>query len=104
MRNDIHRGEDPDILLGILKDNLISEIGKQMQFFGARCNLAKLMLIALNGGYDTTSKMRVGPQMEPLISQKLDYEQVLERFDIYIQWLSRLYVNTMIVIHYMSFP
>jgi len=77
------------------------KIGKQMQFFGARCNLAKLLLIAINGGYDTTSQMRIGPQMEPLSGDKLDYDTVMERYDIYIKWLSRLYVNTMNVIHYM---
>ena len=76
-------------------------IGKQMQFFGARCNLAKLLLIAINGGYDVSSGMHIGPQMEPLKEGVLDYETVLERYDIYIQWLSKLYVNTMNVIHYM---
>ncbi len=77
------------------------KIGKQMQFFGARCNLAKLLLIAINGGYDTTSKMHIGPQMPVLSADKLDYDTVMERFDIYIAWLSKLYVNTMNVIHYM---
>ncbi|MBQ1271879.1 MAG: formate C-acetyltransferase [Clostridia bacterium] len=77
------------------------KIGKQMQFFGARCNLAKLLLIALNGGYDAESKMEIGPQMSVLDGEKLDYKQVMQRFDIYIQWLSRLYVNTMNVIHFM---
>ncbi len=77
------------------------KIGKQMQFFGARCNLAKLLLIAINGGYDTTSGMHIGPQMPVLEGDKLDYDTVMERFDIYIQWLSRLYVNTMNIIHYM---
>ncbi len=77
------------------------KIGKQMQFFGARCNLAKLLLIAINGGYDTTSGMHIGPQMEPLKGDVLDYNEVLERFDIYNAWLSKLYVNTMNVIHYM---
>ena len=75
------------------------KIGRQMQFFGARCNLAKLLLIAINGGYDTTSGMHIGPQMPVL--DKLDYESVSARFDIYMAWLSRLYVNTMNVIHYM---
>ncbi len=74
-------------------------LGKQMQFFGARCNLAKLLLIAINGGYDVSSGMRIGPQMEVL--QSLDYDSVSKRYDIYIEWLSRLYVNTMNVIHYM---
>ena len=77
------------------------KVGKQMQFFGARCNLAKLLLIAINGGYDTTSKMHIGPQMPVLEGDKLDYDAVLERFDIYMKWLSKLYVNTMNVIHYM---
>ena len=77
------------------------KIGKQMQFFGARCNLPKLLLIALNGGYDTSSKMHIGPQMPVMDVEKLDYEAVMERYNIYIEWLSNLYVNTMNVIHYM---
>ncbi|MBR5320445.1 MAG: formate C-acetyltransferase [Clostridia bacterium] len=77
------------------------KVGKQMQFFGARCNLAKLLLIAINGGYDTTSKMHIGPQMDVMDAEKLDFEAVMERFQIYIEWLSHLYVNTMNVIHYM---
>ncbi len=76
-------------------------IGKQMQFFGARCNLAKLLLIAINGGYDTTSGMHIGPQMPVMDTDKLDYTEVMARFDTYIEWLSKLYVNTMNVIHYM---
>ena len=77
------------------------KVGKQMQFFGARCNLAKLLLIALNGGYDATSKMHIGPQMPVMDADKLDYDEVMARYEIYIAWLSRLYVNTMNVIHYM---
>ena len=77
------------------------KVGKQMQFFGARCNLAKLLLIAINGGYDTTSKMRIGPQMGVMDGDHLDYDAVVERFDKYIAWLSHLYVNTMNIIHYM---
>ena len=77
------------------------KIGKQMQFFGARCNLAKLLLIAINGGYDTTSGMHIGPQMPVMDVEKLDYDEVMERYDTYIAWLSKLYVNTMNVIHYM---
>ncbi len=76
-------------------------VGKEMQFFGARCNLAKLLLIAINGGFDTTSGMHIGPQMEPLSADVLDYNEVMSRFDIYIEWLSHLYVNTMNIIHYM---
>ena len=77
------------------------KVGKQMQFFGARCNLAKLLLIAINGGYDTTSGMHIGPQMPVMDGDKLDFDAVMERFDIYNQWLMRLYVNTMNIIHYM---
>ena len=77
------------------------EIGKQMQFFGARCNLAKLLLIALNGGYDTSSGIHIGPQMEVINGDTLDYYVVIERFNVYINWLARLYVNTMNVIHFM---
>ncbi len=75
------------------------KVGKQMQFFGARCNLAKLLLIAVNGGFDTTSGLHIGPQMNVL--SELTFDKVMERYDIYIKWLSRLYVNTMNVIHYM---
>ena len=77
------------------------KIGKQMQFFGARCNLAKLMLIAINGGYDTSSKMHIGPQMPVLEGEKLNIDEVMARLDVYIPWLMHLYVNTMNVIHYM---
>ena len=77
------------------------KVGKQMQFFGARCNLAKLLLIAINGGYDTTSGMHIGPQMPVMDADKLDYDAVMERYDIYVKWLSHLYVNTMNIIHYM---
>ncbi len=75
------------------------EIGKQMQFFGARCNLAKLLLIAINGGYDVTSGMHIGPQMPVL--NTLNFDKVMERYLVYIEWLSALYVNTMNLIHYM---
>ena len=77
------------------------KVGKQMQFFGARCNLAKLLLIAINGGYDTSSGMQIGPKMQPISSDVLNYDEVMERFDIYNAWLYHLYVNTMNVIHYM---
>ena len=77
------------------------KVGKQMQFFGARCNLPKLLLIALNGGYDTSSQMHIGPQMPVMDVEKLDFDAVMERYNIYIEWLSNLYVNTMNVIHYM---
>ena len=77
------------------------KVGKQMQFFGARCNLAKLLLIAINGGYDTTSGIHIGPQMPVMQGDKLDFDEVMKRFDVYIAWLSNLYVNTMNIIHYM---
>jgi len=77
------------------------KVGKQMQFFGARCNLAKLLLIALNGGYDATSNIHIGPQLPVMNTDKLDFDCVMDRFKTYIQWLSNLYVNTMNVIHYM---
>ncbi len=77
------------------------EVGKQMQFFGARCNLAKLLLIAINGGFDTTSGIHIGPQMPVLEGDTLNFETVMERYSVYISWLCELYVNTMNVIHYM---
>ncbi len=77
------------------------KVGKQTQFFGARCNLAKLLLIAINGGYDTTSGIHIGPQMAVMEEEKLDFDKVMERMEVYMQWLCRLYVNTMNIIHYM---
>ena len=77
------------------------KVGKQMQFFGARCNLAKLLLIAINGGYDTTSGIKIGPQMDVLRGDSLQFDDVKKRFDTYISWLSALYVKTMNVIHFM---
>ena len=74
-------------------------VGKQMQFFGARCNLPKLLLIALNGGYDTTSGINIGPQKKVIEGDILDYNKVIERVDEYLAWLSKLYVNTMNIIH-----
>ena len=76
-------------------------IGKQMQFFGARCNIAKLLLLALNGGFDAQSGIKIGPQTEIIGSGVLNYDEVVKRFDTYLAWLSNLYVNTMNVIHYM---
>ena len=77
------------------------KVGKQMQFFGARCNLPKLMLIAINGGYDTTSGIHIGPQMDVLEGDSLTFDAVMERLEVYLPWLSHLYVNTMNIIHYM---
>ncbi len=75
------------------------KVGKQMQFFGARCNLPKLLLIALNGGYDTTSDIFIGPKKEVMQDEILDYDAVTKRLDEYIAWLMKLYVNTMNIIH-----
>ena len=77
------------------------KVGKQMQFFGARTNLAKLLLLSMNGGIDNMFGTRIGPQMEPLQGDVLRYEEVMARFDLYLPWLCRLYVNTMNCIHYM---
>ncbi len=77
------------------------KIGKQMQFFGARCNLPKLLLLALNGGYDNMTGVKIGPQFEPYVGDVLDYDAVTSRFKVYLEWLCRLYVNTMNVIHFM---
>ena len=76
-------------------------VGKQMQFFGARMNLAKLLLLAINGGLDNVSGTRLGPEMEPMAGDTLDYGEVMRRYLIYLEWASRLYVNTMNCIHYM---
>lgn len=75
--------------------------GKQMQFFGARCNLAKLLLLALNGGHDASSGTDLGPREDVIGDGVLDFDEVYARFERYAAWLSRLYVNTMNVIHYM---
>lgn len=78
------------------------KIGKQMQFFGARCNLAKVLLMSLNGGRDEISGDQVGPVCEPFPARKkLEYEMVLDSFLNMMDWLCSLYVNTMNVIHYM---
>lgn len=76
-------------------------VGEQMQFFGARMNLAKLLLLAMNGGLDHTSGTRLGPQLEPMPGDVLTYDAVRERFTAYLEWACRLYVNTMNSIHYM---
>ena len=76
-------------------------VGKQMQFFGARTNLAKLLLLALNGGVDNMFGTKLGPQEPVMDDEILDYEKVRARFDRYLVWLCKLYVNTMNCIHYM---
>lgn len=76
-------------------------VGKQMQFFGARVNLAKTLLYAINGGKDEKYGMQVGPKLAPITSEYLDYEEVMDKFEIMTDWLANLYVNTLNVIHYM---
>src|SRR5699024_3724443 len=76
-------------------------IGKQMQFFGARANLAKSLLYAINGGVDEVTKKQVGPKYQPITSEYLDYDEVMEKYNMMNEWLAGLYVNTLNVIHYM---
>ena len=76
-------------------------IGKQMQFFGARANLAKALLYCINGGKDEITGDQVGPEMAPVTSEALDYDEIVRKFDQICRWLSRLYINTLNVIHYM---
>ena len=77
------------------------KIGKQMQFFGARANLAKALLYAINGGKDEKSGEQIAPMFAPIASEYLDYEEVMAKFQQTIEWLANLYVNTLNVIHYM---
>ncbi|MGP4068108.1 formate C-acetyltransferase [Halobacillus sp. B29] len=76
-------------------------IGKQMQFFGARANLAKALLYAINGGIDERLKIQVAPPYKPITTEYLDYDEVMSRFNNILEWLAGLYVNTLNVIHYM---
>lgn len=76
-------------------------IGKEMQFFGARANLAKCLLYAINGGIDVKSREQVAPAYRPVTSEYLDYDEVMERYDAMMEWLSKLYVDTLNMIHYM---
>ena len=76
-------------------------IGKQMQFFGARANLAKALLYAINGGRDEKSGEQIAPEIEPIKDEILDYDKVMKKFDFIMDWLAGLYINTLNVIHYM---
>jgi formate C-acetyltransferase len=76
-------------------------VGKQMQFFGARVNLAKTLLYALNGGRDEVNGKQVGPKLAPLTSEVLDYDEVMSRFDPMMDWLAKTYLNALNIIHYM---
>ena len=76
-------------------------IGKEMQFFGARANLAKCLLYAINGGVDEKTKVQVGPKYRPITSEYLDYDEVMERYEDMMKWLADVYVNALNIIHYM---
>ena len=82
-----------------------TQTGKEMQFFGARANLAKALLYAINGGKDEgaglTPYVQVGPELAPITSEYLDYEEVMRKYDVVLEWLAKLYVNTLNAIHYM---
>ena len=78
-----------------------TQTGKEMQFFGARANLAKCLLYAINGGKDEKTKMQVGPIYQPITSEYLDFEEVMTKYDLMMSWLAKLYVNTLNLIHYM---
>ena len=78
-----------------------TQTGKEIQFFGARANLAKCLLYAINGGIDVKTREQVGPAYKPITSEYLDYDEVMERYDDMMEWLSKLYVDTLNMIHYM---
>lgn len=75
-------------------------VGKQMQFFGARANLAKALLYTINGGIDERLKIQVGPKVEPILDEYLDFDTVMEKYDSMLEWLAGLYIRTLNVIHY----
>lgn len=78
-----------------------TQTGKEMQFFGARANLAKCLLYALNGGKDAKTAQQVGPAYQPVTSEYLDYDEVIQKYDAMMEWLVRVYVNALNMIHYM---
>ena len=78
-----------------------TQTGKEMQFFGARANLAKCLLYAMNGGRDMKTREQVGPELAPITSEYLDYDEVIHKFDLMMDWLAGLYVNTLNLIQYM---
>lgn len=77
------------------------KLGKEMQFFGARANLAKCLLYAINGGIDEKSKDQVGPRFQPVTTEYLEYDDVMQKYDDMMEWLAGVYVNALNVIHYM---
>ena len=100
--------ENDDVMRPIWKDDYsicccvsATETGKEMQFFGARANLAKCLLYAINGGIDIKTREQVGPELPRISGEVLNYEEVMKRYDQMMEWLAGLYVNTLNVIHYM---
>ena len=92
-----HHGDDYAIACCVSSMRL----GKEMQFFGARANLAKCLLYAINGGVDEISGVQVGPAYRPVTSEYLDFDEVMQKYDAMMEWLAGVYVNTLNVIHYM---
>ena len=90
-------GDDYAVCCGVSA----TQTGKEMQFFGARANLAKCLLYAINGGVDEKTKVQVGPEYKPITSEYLDYDEVMHKYDIMMDWLSGLYVNILNLIQYM---
>ena len=78
-----------------------TQTGKEIQFFGARANLGKTLLYAINGGFDEKHRIQVGPKMEKITSEYLDYDEVIEKYDVWLDWLADIYVNVLNLIHYM---
>jgi len=78
-----------------------TQTGKEMQFFGARANLAKCLLYAINGGIDTKTRQQCGPAYTPITAEYLDYDEVIAKYDAMMEWLAKTYVNTLNLIHYM---
>ena len=92
-----HHGDDYAIACCVSSMRL----GKEMQFFGARANLAKCLLYAINGGVDEITGEQIGPAYRPITSEYLDYDDVMKKYDTMMEWLAGVYVNTLNVIHYM---
>ena len=78
-----------------------TQTGKEIQFFGARANLGKTLLYAINGGFDEKHRIQVGPKMERITSEYLDYDEVIEKYEFWLDWLADIYVNVLNLIHYM---
>ena len=93
--------ENDDLMRVTHGDDSSMRVGKEMQFFGARANLAKCLLYAINGGVDEITKKQVGPKYRPITSEYLDYDEVMDRYNDMSRWLSHVYVNALNIIHYM---